>query len=727
MSTFSQGNGPGCDCCCDDLIYKKLQVEIEALKGSIAGLLVQLGNYPGTAAADIRSGAQTPVDYTLYAKEIIVKTLRVLTTFAVDAITVAGQLKGGTVVSDGALKGASLDVGSGAVKGGNANFSGNIAATGNVKGTNFTATDTAAISVLGQLQAAATTLASLVVQNGITVQGGGLGVTGQTTLQNLNAQATTLNSLTVTAATTLATLLVNNAATLNSTLTVAGTTTLGALVTNAAATLASAVINDTLRVVGNTTLAHLVAATAEITSSLKTDNILSRTGQMLLQRTSANKLVLGDAGLPLEIQSTLRPKITDNGAAHELAYLSDLVSSIIFEGTSDYRVQAAGYLPAPGTKLPTSETTSKTVANGDTAVVVSDAETIVATLYTLQNNTWTQTGSVNVGSDTGDHAYQWHLNYTPSNGIYHEAEMIWAPHSQEANKVSIINLPLENYYTRSEVDALLAPINNLSHVQSDWLENEDELPDGTTNPAFIQNRPITGISVLDGGDWSDPLPPDYPWWIVDGGDFNKLGTCLAVVDTRAALPVVPGTHGPDDYAIVRADETHSGVRARYKISGTAWVYDYPIGDWVEQGTRQNAIIRVWRGLKANMPAATADTSATLKYCTDTRELYLDTGNASATGTVQGNVLINVSLTSAGIAALFSSVGDPARETLMGYLSRGGQSNIDSAMSEFYMDSWSRIDWMLNIIQSYNDAPRAIVSSIANDATALASLKTALGI
>lgn len=160
------------------------------------------------------------------------------------------------------------------------------------------ATTLQTLSVTGQatlqaLTAAATTVASLAATNNVTV-GGTLGVTGATTLAALSAAATTLASLTVSGATTLAALTASGNASVGGTLGVTGTTNVATL--NASGPTAT----GALTVTGAATSTVSVTAPSIVSTGSAGGFKTSLTPAYTQQSASANNS-LGSSNSPLNM------------------------------------------------------------------------------------------------------------------------------------------------------------------------------------------------------------------------------------------------------------------------------------------------------------------------------------------------------------------------------------------------------------------------------------------
>jgi hypothetical protein len=247
---------------------------------------------------------------------------------------------------------------------------------------------------------------------------------------------------------------------------------------------------------------------------------------------------------------------------------------------------------------------------------------------------------------------------------YHEAEIIWAPHATILGDpdaqiyLSVINLPLENYYDINQTDKIVAQLFALSTRRPDWLAAssvinvppELEAASGESivdNPEYINNRPVAGITYLDGGNWD--TDPAIDWkFSINGGDWDALKQLLNTYATHAEMPAAPQTTDTiSDYVIVTADETRGGGQTVYRVAGTQtkrWEFYEDMSDITCAGTRQNVIHSIYAGTKAAMPPKAESTVHSLKFATDTGELFIDpygdlpiAGNTYETG---GNMLVS---------------------------------------------------------------------------------------
>ena len=416
------------------------------------------------------------------------------------------------------------------------------------------------------------------------------------------------------------------------------------------------------------------------------------------------------------VRSKDRPTINDDGTSQEMAYLSDIVNSIEYQGlvttfAKDVASIPTGVLNAPvgGTEFPDVLKVEDLPAGangdycyvssdplpelngwyvcrgtpgawykdndlyrfrdgdlalvGDPAAVHGDTATLTMFTYDEPNRQWidaTQVGPIVLaGQETK--AWQWHVDWQDyaghtgrEDGYYHPGELLWSPYADPVASggiyITMTDVPMQNYYDKGEIDQKVHLLEEEATTQADWINNNRTTVnlDGNEidNPAYIRNRAIVGMSILNGGDWSNP---DWNFdWFIQGGNWDRLGVLLDTLPTFAAL----GTYTPsptamiNDYVYITADETKAGAQTRYELtdlSPPVWEYDAPISDWVEGGIRQNVVYKVWSGLRADLPPATAKTKHTLKFCHDTHELFIDMyDHAPYPGTefVQGNKRIN---------------------------------------------------------------------------------------
>ena len=274
----------------------------------------------------------------------------------------------------------------------------------------------------------------------------------------------------------------------------------------------------------------------------------------------------------------------------------------------------------PTTSVPTSSLTEYTVKEGDTALF-SDGTTKELHTATFTNGAWVQGDDVTMPIER---SYEYSIRYQciDRSDYWVRASLLWSPNADTPPYVHILELPVEDFYTKAEINSLLKLFVNGDNytddqvdaegkvyayagqnpTQPNWLDERktvEAVPPYTgdvPNPAFIQNRPAAGISVFDGGSWNGL---NYPNWqsVVDGGDFTTI----------------------------------SG-----EVEKTL---EQTVGDRV---TYPETIWRITHGTEDTMPTASANTRYMLKFCTDTNKLYIDSGDPTLPDTkfqVRGNLLL----------------------------------------------------------------------------------------
>jgi hypothetical protein len=360
---------------------------------------------------------------------------------------------------------------------------------------------------------------------------------------------------------------------------------------------------------------------------------------------------------------------TYNGTS-QFAFIKDLANSIVYEGKFDFYTeidpQSMPVPPIPDPFPYNGDVPPKThpIPPKATCLFIDKSkEYAEAYWYTYDRDVvgdetkWTV--KTKVEPPTHERTFQFHIDWlrevddVHKDIYYHEAEVLWNPELEVSRRVSIINLPLEDYYTKEQTDYLIGVVQDLSTRQADWLATariaSDQNSNGVDNPAYIRNKPLTGMSVLDGGVFPRPENPyPYPQYVVDGGDFNILGTWRGKFPTENdLLPSMPdgATWAVNDYAYVEQDVSGTGAAARYKIreiSGTdlLWERDIVVTDL--QNLRQEVIVKVWTGNRADLPPATVNTAFTLKWCKDTNEIFIDQYGQTDDGSfVRGNKRLNI--------------------------------------------------------------------------------------
>lgn len=362
---------------------------------------------------------------------------------------------------------------------------------------------------------------------------------------------------------------------------------------------------DTLTVTGETKLAHttiqggLTTDTIDASGTVKAltlqSNVVKDMDDNVMVSSEGDKMTVGNVNETLNIVSKDRPTINDT---QKMAYLSDLINSIVYQGKVHFYAEAVDQLPAIGTEIPlNNEGTKKyTVKDDDTALIAKPTETEKVEIYKATAGKWELSKTIKKGL----YAYEWHADYVKEadDKYYHEASVIWAPNASQDIKVSIINLPLEDYYNIEQIEKIKALLIKLSTAQTDWFETKPEIEiEGKSydNPRYLRNRPVTGVSALMAGNWSKPIV-DKVKTVVIGGNFKD--------------------------AQLNMNHAFGPVQEYFK----------------------NVIMSLFHGMEAELPAAHETTAMSLKYCIDTGNLYLDVfGTDIAKDTthkiVNGNLLI----------------------------------------------------------------------------------------
>jgi hypothetical protein len=91
-----------------------------------------------------------------------------------------------------------------------------------------------------------------------------------------------------------------------------------------------------------------------------------------------------------------------------------------------------------------------------------------------------------------------------------------------------ITVNMDLYRTSDRQNIIDNVLETLASMQPDYGENKatmeftlpEQSPKTIANPAFINNRPWTGLAVVDGGTFLEPLV--YSGWMTDGGDFTGI-------------------------------------------------------------------------------------------------------------------------------------------------------------------------------------------------------------
>lgn len=357
-------------------------------------------------------------------------------------------------------------------------------------------------------------------------------------------------------------------------------------------------------------------ATANTTKLVTTD-IVTPSGNQVVKAENG-VITVGSNNVPTHIASSERPTVVENNVEKQVAYLSDITNSVVYMGVRTFFANTIDELPT--TTVPTTSLTEYTVKEGDTAFF-SDGTTKELHTATFTNGAWVQGDDVTIPVER---AYEYSIRYQCIDGsdYWVRASLLWSPNADNPPYVHILELPVENFYTKAEINSLLKLFVNGDNytddqvdaegkvyayagqnpTQPNWLDERKTIEAVTPytgdvpNPAFIQNRPAAGISVFDGGSWNGL---NYPNWqsVVDGGDFTTI----------------------------------SG-----EIEKTL---EQTVGDRV---TYPETIWRITHGTEDTMPAASANTRYMLKFCTDTNKLYIDSGDPTLPDTafqVRGNLLL----------------------------------------------------------------------------------------
>jgi hypothetical protein len=379
----------------------------------------------------------------------------------------------------------------------------------------------------------------------------------------------------------------------------------------------------------------------------------------------SQQITVGSSSRHLELVSKNRPTVRDGAVLQDIAYRSDLVNSIVYKGL--YLLYSEGAPTYTGQIQINDDSTPKyyTLQDGDKCLAftngparpdgVTEFQTAQVYTYVKATGKWTTTSAAIIPHPAHGQTYQWHITYLKqdNDAYFHQAEVLWNPDNAPGEIASYINLPLEDYYTKEQIEKLVTMFYDLSTRQADWfatnkISTDDWRHNGIDNPAYIRNKPLTGMSVLDGGPFIKDPPLDYPQWIVDGGEFDILGTSRGTVETYDDLPTTAATGWVvNDYIYVRQDKHNLFSSSRYKINAIATTAPYLI-DWQLDrvvndigNIRQDVIFKVWSGKKVDLPPSASGTKFSLKWCYNTRELFIDQYGEPDDGTfVNGNYRIS---------------------------------------------------------------------------------------
>ncbi len=445
----------------------------------------------------------------------------------------------------------------------------------NLSGIAFTFLDIANASI-GQA-----TIGDLTVNNNAKI-GGNLAVTGDIDADDLHLTGA---------------LIVDKATTLN------GATTIG----DPKSKNTPLVVNGPTTLNGDTTIKGAVTV-VEVNTNLIKDSA----GHAIVQvDETGDKVTLGSGNHHTEIASQDRPTVLDNGSTEQIAYLKDFASSIVYQASVKFYDTDVAHLPTG--KFPVTanqaqqdpSTWTGELNSGDEALILPANATndTGGGYYVWGGTSWALNSSV--GNPVNQQIWEWDAEYvmTGTDVYWHNARILWNPTSTyyTGQKVFIVNLPLENYYDMDQINSLFPDIaNDPTKGLFGWPDWLTPIADayatnplnGTTtpNPKWINNKPVTGMSVLDGGEFK--AGANFIWdYIVEGGDYTTLDSNIAATLTNS--PTV------DEYA--------------------------------------NVCVKVARGDKATLPSAAAalpppyigakagNINYMLYYCMDTEELFISNG------------------------------------------------------------------------------------------------------
>lgn len=144
--------------------------------------------------------------------------------------------------------------------------------------------------------------------------------------------------------------------------------------------------------------------------------------------------------------------------------------------------------------------------------------------------TWGDPEVINLPATPDGHlnnaSFQYVGNYKGTSQWYMMTTAIWTPHYEDdflfpdREQWSFVTINQNGFYTSSQLDALLEAVDVEARIQADWADSRSVV-DGKANPAFIQNKPWTGIAILDPGTFINNIDMSLAW-VVDGGDFSEV-------------------------------------------------------------------------------------------------------------------------------------------------------------------------------------------------------------
>ena len=279
----------------------------------------------------------------------------------------------------------------------------------------------------------------------------------------------------------------------------------------------------------------------------------SGTGELQIGDKKNHQVVLN--AVPVnEPGGPARPVIDIDGTLRTIATVDEVVYGIQWQGAITLVTPDVATLTALGTSLPISATEPPYVfQQGDTALIQTyDPNSPDSTLrgpqiyiYDLPTTSWNYHSTVVVPA--GDAAYEWYGYRTdaPVDLYYSMSYIIWKPTKPLpvlADDWTWVNLPLEEYRNFREEDERNAAILAKALLQVDYATKQIDSVDPDTfkpNPAYMQNKPLVGVGVLDGGDFNNingtTIQNTYTYHL-DAGDFNDTTGAL-----QMALQATPGS------------------------------------------------------------------------------------------------------------------------------------------------------------------------------------------
>lgn len=445
-------------------------------------------------------------------------------------------------------------------------------------------------------------------QNGPVNMGSTLNVAGKTTL---NGGADVNGNLKVTGTATTGAITATGDITTNGKITqtdvtkpaVLGAVTAASLHSNGALEAPNATVFDLSK--ADATFKNLnVTGNMAVQGNFKTDKIVGSNDQTWLERQSG-KIVLGNKNQPLELNTnnnTPRINVVDGTKTRSLVYADELASGTLFQ--QGVTVTGTG---APGnlTSIVMETDITYIFEVGDTYLQQGGlgnpgpASTVALWKCTANDGTtatWVQDSVYDNPTKNGDHymTFMWFGFALQNDGKYGNSYIFWNPNISPA--WSIADLHMEGYRMAFQQDKLDGVLGAIGTIQPNWIDDDPvmntpspvppNVPSTIPNPAYIQNKPWLGLTILNGGDLDDQSALDFQC-IVDGGDLDQINQDL--------ISSVPSTGQP-----VRDQLIKNGI---IKIA---------------HGTTE-------AGMRAILPPS-AVTAFQLVYCADEKKLFIDTGN-----------------------------------------------------------------------------------------------------